>query len=62
MVPFSGPGPILDDSSASATEELPSAKSPQVHEVIVRDLVTLGKLIDSQGESTKGTTPGLDDD
>ncbi len=47
---------------ACLLEELPSAKGSPVHAVIVRDLVTLGKLIDSQGESTKGKTPGLDDD
>lgn len=56
---------VLADSQkhwemACLLEELPSAKSPLVHEVIVRDLVTLGKLIDSQGESKKGKTPGLD--
>ena len=40
-------------------EELPSAKTPVMHEVIVKDLSTFSKLIDASKE--KGTpTPGLD--
>ena len=46
---------------ACLLEEVPSAKSPLFHEVIVKDLVTLNKLIDTSKE--KGTpTPGLECD
>ena len=47
---------------ACLLEEVPSKKTPMVHEVIVKDLVTLGKLIDSQGEVSKTKTPGLDEE
>ena len=47
---------------ACMLEELPSAKTPMVHENIIKDLVTLGKLIDSQTESSKSKTAGLDDE
>ena len=47
---------------ACLMEEVPSAKTPQVHEVIVKDLVTLSQLIDKTAETGKGAkTPGLED-
>ena len=47
---------------ACLMEEVPSSKTPLVHEVIVKDLVTLSQLIDKTAESGKGTkTPGLDE-
>ena len=45
---------------ACLMEEVPSAKTPLVHEVIVKDLVTLSQLIDKTSESGKSKTPGLD--
>ena len=47
---------------ACLMEEVPSSKTPLVHEVIVKDLVTLSQLIDKTAETGKGTkTPGLDE-
>ena len=47
---------------ACLMEEVPSTKTPRVHEVIVKDLVTLSQLIDKTAGSGKGTkTPGLDE-
>ena len=47
---------------ACLMEEVPSTKTPLVHEVIVKDLVTLSQLIVKTAESGKGTkTPGLDE-
>ena len=47
---------------ACLMEEVPSAKTPMVHEVIVKDIVTLSQLIDKTGETGKGKTPGLENE
>ena len=48
---------------ACLLEEVPSAKTPLVHEVIVRDLVKLSQLVDQAAESSgKHKTAGLEDD
>ena len=43
-------------------EEVPSAKTPMVHEMIVKEMVTLSQLIDKTGETGKGKTPGLENE
>ncbi len=47
---------------ACLLEEVPTAKTPGVHEVIVKKMVTLSKLIDDTAKAGKGNTPGLDDE
>ena len=47
---------------ACLMEEVPSAKTPMVHEVIVKEIVTLSQLIDKTGETGKGKTPGLENE
>ena len=47
---------------ACLMEEVPSAKTPMIHEVIVKDIVTLSQLIDKTGETGKGNTPGLENE
>ena len=49
---------------ACLLEELPSAKSPDVHQVVVKDLVSIAKLIENSDDRKKGavSTGNEDDD
>jgi len=48
---------------ACLLEEIPTPKTPGVHEVIVKKMVNLSKLIDDTSKAgTKNNTQGLEDD
>jgi hypothetical protein len=47
---------------ACLLEEIPTPKTPGLHEVIVKKMVNLSKLIDDTSKAGKSSTPGLEDD
>ena len=47
---------------ACLLEEVPSAKTPQVHGVVVKDLTSMAQLITKAHHAGKDKTPGLEEE
>ena len=54
--------PKLPGSLACLLEEVPSAKTLQVHEVVVKDLTNMAGLITKAHDTGKDKTPGLEEE